>query len=69
MPELRPPYEAIRVAKALEVGVEIDLDAGATKSFRFREINEKEAFTLRDATRRAPTSARAFSRSPPGVRA
>jgi 16S rRNA (uracil1498-N3)-methyltransferase len=50
MPELRPPYAAIRVAKALELGAEIDLDAGATKSLHFREINEKEAFTLRDAT-------------------
>jgi 16S rRNA (uracil1498-N3)-methyltransferase len=50
MAELRPPYAPIRVAKTLEVGAEIDLDAGATKSVHFREINEKEAFTLRDAT-------------------
>ncbi len=49
MPELRPPYAAIRVAKVLEVGLDVDLDAGATKSLRFREVNEKEAFTLRDA--------------------
>jgi 16S rRNA (uracil1498-N3)-methyltransferase len=50
MADLRPPYAPIRVAKTLELGSEIDLDAGATKSLRFREINEKEAFTLRDAT-------------------
>ena len=49
MPELRHPYAPIRVAKKLEVGAEIQLDAGPTKSLRFREINEKEAFTLRDA--------------------
>ncbi|MBK7401372.1 MAG: RsmE family RNA methyltransferase [Myxococcales bacterium] len=49
MPELRHPYAPIRVAKKLEVGAEIALDAGATKSLRFREVNEKEAFTLRDA--------------------
>lgn len=49
MPELRHPYAPIRVAKKLEVGSEIALDAGATKSLRFREVNEKEAFTLRDA--------------------
>ncbi|MBL8721510.1 MAG: 16S rRNA (uracil(1498)-N(3))-methyltransferase [Myxococcales bacterium] len=49
MPELRHPYAPIRVAKKLEVGTEIALDAGATKSLRFREVNEKEAFTLRDA--------------------
>src|SRR5438067_12935201 len=48
MPELRPPYASIRVAKKLEVGTEVLLDAGVTKSLRFREINEKEAFTLRD---------------------
>ncbi len=49
MSELRPPYAPIRVPKAIEVGVELDLDAGATKSLRFRAINAKEAFTLRDA--------------------
>jgi 16S rRNA (uracil1498-N3)-methyltransferase len=49
MPELRPPNAPIRIAKALEVGAEVLLDAGAVKSLRFREINEKEAFTLRDA--------------------
>ena len=49
MPELRHPYAPIRVAKKLEVGAEVLLDAGTTKSLRFREINEKEAFTLRDA--------------------
>ncbi len=49
MPDLRPPYAPIRIAKKLEVGAEISLDAGATKSLRFREVNEKEAFTLRDA--------------------
>ncbi len=49
MPELRHPYAPIRYAKKLEVGAEITLDAGATKSLRFREVNEKEAFTLRDA--------------------
>lgn len=48
MPEPRHPYAPIRVAKKLEVGAEIALDAGATKSLRFREVNEKEAFTLRD---------------------
>ena len=48
MPELRHPYAPIRFPKRLEVGTEIFLDAGATKSLRFREINEKEAFTLRD---------------------
>jgi 16S rRNA (uracil1498-N3)-methyltransferase len=50
--ELRPPYAPVRVPKALEVGQELDLDAGATKSLRFRAINAKEAFTLRDATGR-----------------
>jgi 16S rRNA (uracil1498-N3)-methyltransferase len=49
MSELRHPYAPIRVAKKLEVGAEVQLDAGPTKSLRFREINEKEAFTLRDA--------------------
>jgi 16S rRNA (uracil1498-N3)-methyltransferase len=49
MPELRHPHAPIRVAKKLEVGTEVLLDAGATKSLRFREVNEKEAFTLRDA--------------------
>jgi 16S rRNA (uracil1498-N3)-methyltransferase len=48
MPELRHPHAPIRVAKKLEVGAEVLLDAGATKSLRFREVNEKEAFTLRD---------------------
>jgi len=48
MPDLRPPYAAIRVAKKLEVGMELQLDAGVTKSLKFREINEKEAFTIRD---------------------
>lgn len=48
MPELRHPFAPIRVAKKLEIGAEIALDAGATKSLRFREVNEKEAFTLRD---------------------
>ena len=48
MPELRPPHAPIRVAKKLEVGTEINLDAGATKSLHFRELNEKEAFTLCD---------------------
>ena len=48
MPELRHPHAPIRVPKKLEVGTELQLDAGATKSLRFREINEKEAFTLRD---------------------
>jgi len=48
MPELRHPHAPIRVAKKLEVGTEVLLDAGPTKSLRFREINEKEAFTLRD---------------------
>jgi 16S rRNA (uracil1498-N3)-methyltransferase len=49
MPELRPPHAALRTAKTLEVGAEVLLDAGVAKSLRFREINEKEAFTLRDA--------------------
>ena len=49
MPELRHPYAPIRIAKKLEIDTEILLDAGATKSLHFREINEKEAFTLRDA--------------------
>src|SRR6478735_7163740 len=49
MPELRHPHAPIRIAKKLEVGTEVLLDAGATKSLRFREINEKEAFTLCDA--------------------
>jgi 16S rRNA (uracil1498-N3)-methyltransferase len=49
VPELRPPYAPIRVPKALELGMELELDAGATKSLRFRAINAKEAFTLRDA--------------------
>ena len=49
MPELRHPYAPIRFAKKLEVGAEITLDAGATKSLHFREVHEKEAFTLRDA--------------------
>jgi len=31
MPELRPPHAPIRIAKNLEVGTEILLDAGATK--------------------------------------
>jgi 16S rRNA (uracil1498-N3)-methyltransferase len=48
MLELPPPYAPIRVAKKLEVGTEVLLDAGVAKSLRFREINEKEAFTLRD---------------------
>jgi 16S rRNA (uracil1498-N3)-methyltransferase len=48
MPELPPPYAPIRVAKKLEVGTEVLLDAGVVKSLRFRQINEKEAFTLRD---------------------
>jgi 16S rRNA (uracil1498-N3)-methyltransferase len=52
VPELRPPYAPIRVPKALEVGMELDLDAGATKSLRFRAVNAKEAFTLRDASGR-----------------
>jgi 16S rRNA (uracil1498-N3)-methyltransferase len=50
MPELRPPHAAIRIAKTVEVGAEVLLDAGVVKSLRFREINEKEAFTLADAT-------------------
>jgi 16S rRNA (uracil1498-N3)-methyltransferase len=49
MAELRPPHAPIRVARPLEVGLEIDLDAGATKSIHFRGLNAKEAFTLRDA--------------------
>jgi 16S rRNA (uracil1498-N3)-methyltransferase len=49
MPELRHPHAPIRIAKKLEVGTEVVLDAGATKSLRFREIHEKEAFTVRDA--------------------
>jgi 16S rRNA (uracil1498-N3)-methyltransferase len=49
MPELRPPYAPIRVPRPLEIGSELELDAGATKSLRFREVNAKEAFTLRDA--------------------
>ncbi len=49
MPDLRPPHAPIRVAKTLELGAEVLLDAGAVKSLRFREIQEKEAFTLRDA--------------------
>jgi 16S rRNA (uracil1498-N3)-methyltransferase len=48
MPELRPPHAPIRIAKQLEVGTEVLLDAGAAKSLRFRGINEKEAFTLCD---------------------
>jgi 16S rRNA (uracil1498-N3)-methyltransferase len=48
MPELRPPHAPIRVPKKLEVGTEVLLDAGAAKSLRFREVNVKEAFTLRD---------------------
>jgi 16S rRNA (uracil1498-N3)-methyltransferase len=48
MPELRPPHAPIRVAKKLEVGTEVLLDAGAVKSLRFREVNVKEAFTLVD---------------------
>src|SRR5262245_18308822 len=48
MTELLPPYAPIRVAKKIEVGTEVLLDAGVAKSLRFREINEKEAFTLRD---------------------
>jgi 16S rRNA (uracil1498-N3)-methyltransferase len=48
MPEIRHPYAPIRTAKKLEVGTEVLLDAGVAKSLRFREINEKEAFTLRD---------------------
>jgi 16S rRNA (uracil1498-N3)-methyltransferase len=48
MAELRPPNAPIRVAKTLEIGAEVLLDAGVAKSLRFREINEKEAFTLRD---------------------
>ena len=49
MTELRHPHAPIRVARKLEVGTEVLLDAGATKSLRFREVNEKEAFTLQDA--------------------
>jgi 16S rRNA (uracil1498-N3)-methyltransferase len=49
MPSLRPPHAPIRVPKTLDVGAEVLLDAGAVKSLRFREINEKEAFTLGDA--------------------
>jgi 16S rRNA (uracil1498-N3)-methyltransferase len=48
MAELRHPHAPIRIAKTLEVGDEVPLDAGATKSLRFREINAKEAFTLCD---------------------
>jgi 16S rRNA (uracil1498-N3)-methyltransferase len=48
MPALVPPHASIRVAKKLEVGTEVLLDAGVAKSLRFRQINEKEAFTLRD---------------------
>jgi 16S rRNA (uracil1498-N3)-methyltransferase len=48
MPELPHPYAPIRVAKKLDVGTEVLLDAGVAKSLRFRQINEKEAFTLCD---------------------
>ncbi|HEY2518171.1 MAG TPA: RsmE family RNA methyltransferase [Polyangiaceae bacterium] len=50
MPELRPPHAPIRIAKTLEVGAEVLLDAGVVKSLRFREINVKEAFTLCDGS-------------------
>jgi 16S rRNA (uracil1498-N3)-methyltransferase len=49
MPELRHPHAPIRVPRKVQLGEEIRLDAGPTKSLRFREVNEKEAFTLRDA--------------------
>ncbi len=49
LPEVRAPYAPIRVPVALEVGAELDLDAGATRSLHFRELNAKEAFTLSDA--------------------
>lgn len=48
MPQLRPPHAPIRVPKKLEIGQEVLLDAGAAKSLHFRQIQEKEAFTLRD---------------------
>ncbi len=48
MPELRHPYAPIRTPKKLEVGTEVLFDAGVAKSLRFREVSEKEAFTIRD---------------------
>jgi 16S rRNA (uracil1498-N3)-methyltransferase len=48
MPRLRPPYAPIKFPKKLEVGAEILLDAGASKSLSFRQVQEKEAFTLCD---------------------
>lgn len=48
MPRLKPPYAPIKFPKKIEVGQELLLDAGASKSLHFRQIQEKEAFTLLD---------------------
>lgn len=48
MPRLKPPYAPIKFPKKLVVGQEVQLDAGASKSISFRQIQEKEAFTLCD---------------------
>jgi len=48
MPRLRPPHAPIKFPKKLAVGGEYLLDAGASKSIWFRQVQEKEAFTLCD---------------------
>lgn len=48
MPRLKPPYAPIKLPKKLAVGQELQLDAGPCKSLHFRQIEEKEAFTLCD---------------------
>jgi 16S rRNA (uracil1498-N3)-methyltransferase len=52
MPELRPPHAPITVAQNLSVDTLVSLDVAAADALRFREINEKEAFTLRDGSGR-----------------
>ena len=49
MPRLRPPHAPIKFPKPIVVGEQLQLDAGAAKSLHFRQIQEKEAFTLMDA--------------------
>lgn len=50
MPELRSPHAPITVAQSLTLDTLVTLDVAAADALRFREINEKEAFTLRDGS-------------------
>src|SRR5262249_9150876 len=43
------PYGPIRFSEPLAVEQTIRLDASAVEALRFRQVNVKEAFTLRDA--------------------